>query len=569
MSCCACRERYKVAERELWQIAKAVSFERSGRARADRDRYERCGSNIKTMLKYMHVMRIWIDFCLANSMFHLRWDYASLTPEVWRQLVQHMHGYSSRAAGLSDGSLESYMRMLSHVLIFMAAPVGQSSQLHSEQRDVIQRVVDAHCVENPACRTIRNTKSAWSALLVDAALQLLLQWRVYGHCQMRQLMWPAFARLTLSMLNYLGWRPFSMTRDRVDKHDPRWCSDPILPFGWCRLIWQDNVLVAVQVFGKRTKFNRSPRQERDELGVLRDRPVLDGKLTYNAQVDKCACLAWLIWSILVGVWGCRPIAVVNGYVMLGAAGPGAAATLTSDVVDALVASIFIVCPSGVPVEHQDVPVFTDTVLHGGGQICTDRVSNVPHEVGMRLGLNPRKCSAVCGRKTVGTAIVNHSQATDMDCSRLLGHRSHITTKTRYADSTAGTADSFALLHGQAIRELPGSVALAHTRNLHPDIAAAKQAGIRAAAAVRPLFTSRHGAMNSRLERHNAYKQGFRREMQRQYDAQLSLPRAGNTADVLNSWFFTPLACSHLSQAEFVAWQVKVALGMASADVVPG
>lgn len=224
---CSCRNRYQLVERELSLIARRVARDRSGRARADRERYERCGTNIKTNLKYMHVLRIWVDFCLAHGVFHLRWAHAVLSSAVWCKLAVHMHNYSKRSTGLSDGSLESYMRMLSHVLIYLAAPAGLGGRLHGLQRDVIQRVVDLHCLRYPRCRTIRNTKSAWSDLLVDAALQLLLQWQQYGNRLLRYSAWPAFARMTVSMLNYLGWRPFSLTRDRVDKFDRRWSNDPI------------------------------------------------------------------------------------------------------------------------------------------------------------------------------------------------------------------------------------------------------------------------------------------------------------------------------------------------------
>lgn len=45
------------------------------------------------------------------------------------------------------------------------------------------------------------------------------------------------------------------------------------------------------------------------------------------------------------------------------------------------------------------------------------------------------------------------------------------------------ADSRSMLTGAPMRKLPGSVELAHTRNLQPDMAAAHAAGLEARAAV--------------------------------------------------------------------------------------
>lgn len=109
--------------------------------------------------------------------------------------------------------------------------------------------------------------------------------------------------------------------------------------------------------------------------------------------------------------------------------------------------------------------------------------------------------------------------------------------------------------------MPGTVQLAHLRNPQPDIGAARAAGeaAAAAAAARRLFGQR--AADHGFGGRNAYVKGFRVEMQRQYDAAARLPRCGDTQDFLQSFFFQPYDCSALSQACFVAWQVKVALGL--------
>ncbi len=64
------------------------------------------------------------------------------------------------------------------------------------------------------------------------------------------------------------------------------------------------------------------------------------------------------------------------------------------------------------------------------------------------------------------------------------------------------------------------------------------------------------------------KRAFRADMQRQYDAHAHLPRAGATREVLGSFFFQPyIGCQEMSKAKFVAWQVKVALGLLPAPDV--
>lgn len=559
------KERYATVEREISAIARGVAGVHSGRNRGDRSQYERPGANIKSQLKYQHIIRMFFDFMLLISMFDQRWSSATLSAVMWADIALHFYRYGGRDRGVSDSTLESYLRMLSHVLIFVAggcsAAMSATHLQHASQRDIIQRVVDAHCTFFPLCRTVRNTKSAWDNVLVDAGLQLLLQWGAYGHCYLKHPAWPAFARMTLSMLNYLGWRPMSVTRDRVDAQDARWHNHPILPFGLCELAWHDGKVVSVQVFGLRTKFNRSPRLEMGADGSLRDRIIMDGKLTYADAVDVCPVLAWLVWAIACGAFGWEPLRVVGGYVVGGAA-TLAVDAVTCEMIDALVHSIFSIMPSGVLQHMNRAAVFGGSLLGYVEQACTDVVSNVPHVVGVRLGLNPSKCSAVCGRKTLATATVMHPETTDLDATRAFGHNNpRLTTTARYTDASARTADTRAILTGASVRGLPASVALGRLRNLNPDIAAAQRCGEEAAAAV--ACSMSRGQQLSPVASHvrlNAYKRAFRQEMQRQYDVQAFLPRAGDTGSRLDSFFFQPIVLSGVSQAEFVSWQVKVALG---------
>jgi len=94
-------------DRELRLVAKGVASLHSGRHRGDRLRYQRCGMNVKTFLKYLHVIRIWIHFCLARGMFRDRWAYAALDRHSWMLLARHMSSYGNRPRGLCDTSLES------------------------------------------------------------------------------------------------------------------------------------------------------------------------------------------------------------------------------------------------------------------------------------------------------------------------------------------------------------------------------------------------------------------------------------------------------------------------------
>ena len=541
-------------------MAAEVASSHCGRHRGDRRLYERCGMNVKTKHKYLHVARMWIHFCLVNGLFMLRWTYPVLDAAVWTMVAAHMHAYSGRPHGLSDISLESYMRMLSHILIYMAGKSAHYTLLHRQQHRLIQRVVDEHCRRYPESRSLRNTKSAWDDVLVDAGMRLLLQWHTYGHCHMHLFAWPAFCRMALAVLNYTGWRPFQLTRDRLDAKCPRWGGHPVFSLAECELLWQAGQLVAVTVACLRTKFRRNPRRELNRQGELVDRPLMTGKLTYCDAVDTCPVLAFLVWAIVCGAFGFAPL-VRDANNRAVSSDPAATRLhVTCDVVDALVASIFQLCPSGCLPAYRDIAVFDGTLLGGTGQqVTTDRLSNAMHVVGVRLGLDPRRCSGISTRKTNATAHVCHPQTTPFDTARVLGHGDPRITLTHYADPRAANNDSTSILRRLPVRTLPGSVALAHSRNPNPDVAAARAAGTAAANAVVPMFGSGHALQG--VEQRNAFVRGFRMDMQRQFDEQALQPRCGDTQQLQSSFFFTPYDCSSMSPAAFVSWQVKIALGL--------
>lgn len=164
----SCRQRLQVAEQELKMVACAVATLHSGRCRRDRARYEYGGVNVKTYVKYLHVLHMWVDFCLAMCMYSLRWQVAPLSQAMWVSIAQHFYTYSGKAIGLAATSLESYLRMLSHVLIYMGNfQPWQVDQLHKQQAAVIQRVVEqsAACtlhVEASATPSWRGTMCWWT-----------------------------------------------------------------------------------------------------------------------------------------------------------------------------------------------------------------------------------------------------------------------------------------------------------------------------------------------------------------------------------------------------------------------
>lgn len=152
--------------------------------------------------------------------------------------------------------------------------------------------------------------------------------------------------------------------------------------------------------------------------------------------------------------------------------------MTCEDVDRLVGSVFAIQPWVVPAAKRDVPLMTGQLLYGSPfSAFTVSMSSVVTNVGIALGLNPRKCSMISGRKTVATAVTNHREATDLDATAALGHANpNLTTKAIYTDATRLNGDTTALLRGEPVREMPGSVELAHSRNLVPDTAAAVRVG---------------------------------------------------------------------------------------------
>ena len=349
------------------------------------------------------------------------------------------------------------------------------------------------------------------------AMRLLLVWDVFGHCNRSVTAWPFFARMALGMLFYLGWRPFQLTRDEVDHKDARWQDHPVLSFGMCRLTWLPHRPASVFVNGLRTKFYRNPRPVLNPYShELEDRVVCDGKLTYAPAVDVCPVLAWLAWAIMNGMFGFAPLLVMNGIVYLNTR---KSCFSSAAEVDAVVDSIWAVKPDCVPREMQDFPVFSGQLIGGSKQVVTSTVSNVPLQVGMRLGLDPSKCSAVSGRKTLATATVVHSETNDLDCTRTFGHvNPRLTTQAVYTDASARTADSRAILSGSSMRDLPGSVQLAHRRNYNPDAFLAHQRATAAAAAVGqtaalPTSASEEQQRYRAQVRLSEYRRAYRAETQ--------------------------------------------------------
>jgi hypothetical protein len=565
-----CRERHAVVEKEVRITAYHVARKHAGRFRKDTSRNEFAGVNEDTWAKYVHIISMWFDFCLAQGLFDGRWALFPLSEGVMVQVACHFFHYSGRKNGLSVVSLQQYLRMLVHVLVFMGkVPVRTIDPLHDQQFDIIQRVVNSIGIVHPVSRAVRNKKAAWDWQIVDAGLKLLLQWNVHGHCHLHTPAWPAYARLVLCLFNYLGWRPVSFTHKPGEcASSPRWGGQPVLSFGECALHWDKGRLVAVQFSMLRTKFKRNPLFEAClDTDALRNRRIGVGKLTYSDDVDTCPVLAWLVWAVLNGVFGYAPWV---GSFASGAMGHcdrlQCAADMTGQDVDALVDSIFDGMPSMAPEQTQGTPLMTGRMLHGGKySITTTQMSRCCTAVGIRLGLNPRKCSAISGRMNVSTAVTNHAEATQMDAAAALQHAQPlVTTFGTYADAMRRCNDTTALVRGQPIRNLPGSVQLAHDRNLAPDVLA----GVRAGRAARQLSAEQYAsrcrrvpAAKVRLCAQNAYNKAFKAEMQRQFDAQARQPRGGNTNELLEHWFFQPYDCAAMSPAAFVCWQVKQALNL--------
>jgi hypothetical protein len=173
----------------------------------------------------------------------------------------------------------------------------------------------------------------------------------------------------------------------------------------------------------RTKFNRDPLFDVTSDGKLINRQIGVGKLTYSEQVDTCPVLAWLVWALLNGAFGYAPFQRVLGDGVMGSdqrlQGPS---DMTCEDVDRLVGSVFAIQPWVVPAAKRDVPLMTGQLLYGSPfSAFTVSMSRVVTNVSIALGLNPRKCSTISGRKTVATAVTNHREATDLDATAALGH----------------------------------------------------------------------------------------------------------------------------------------------------
>jgi hypothetical protein len=524
--------------------------------------------NIDTYAKYVHIVNMWFDFCLANAMFTGRWDMCPLSEPRMISVACHFLFYGGRERGLACRTLQQYLRMLVHVLVFMGTLSARSiDPTHGRQFDIVQRVVNSVGIAYPATRAIRNTKAAWDSYIVDAGMRLLLLWDTFGHCHLHVPAWPAFARLTVGLFSYMGWRPVSFTHKPMEACTSiRWGGGPVLSFGECEMHWEGDRLVSVQISMLRTKFRRDPLFE-GRLGSdeLRNRVIGVGKLTYSEDVDTCPVLAWLVWAIINGVFGWAPWEGSFGGGRMGHSDRlQCAAGLTAQDWDNLVDSVIAGRPSCVPVESRNIPLMAGGLLHGKRYtVTTVQMSRAITSLGTALGLDPSGCSAISGRKCVGTAVTNHQEATQMDAAAALGHAQPlVTTLGAYADAKRRCNDTTALIRGAPIRELPGSVKLSHNRNLQPDILAGVSAGRAARQACQAMYAARRRRVRAdkvSMYAQNAHNKAFKAEMQRQFDEQARQPRGGNTSELLHHWFFTPLDCSALSPAGFVRWQVKKAL----------
>lgn len=233
------RERHDVVDKETRQIAYHVSRVHAGKFRNDKARSEYAGPKEDTYKKYVHVINMWLDFCLV-CWFSGRWAVLPLSEAMWVAVAAHFF-HNGLPNGLQCSTLEQYLRMLAHVLIFMNdVPVPVLGSLHKQQFAIIQRVVTSFGIVYPAARTKRNTKKAWDASLVDKGMQLLLLWEHYGHCHMHTPAWPAYARLTLSLFCYLQGLLPSPTGLAPYLFHPQAGRTVLCPVGWtcCDLFWR-------------------------------------------------------------------------------------------------------------------------------------------------------------------------------------------------------------------------------------------------------------------------------------------------------------------------------------------
>jgi hypothetical protein len=84
-----------VLDAEVRQVAYQVARRHAGRFRKDTSKNEFSGVNIDTYAKYVHIVNMWFDFCLANAMFTGRWDMCPLSePRIkmaWMVLIGMHH----------------------------------------------------------------------------------------------------------------------------------------------------------------------------------------------------------------------------------------------------------------------------------------------------------------------------------------------------------------------------------------------------------------------------------------------------------------------------------------------
>ena len=109
---------FQQLDKEAHDVAEKVAKHHQGRFRKEKMRHERGGMNPKTFTKYLHVIRLWFDFCLLLGIIHVRFAYAELGEDMWDVFIKHLYDCSSNNGtkpGVADGTLSSYCRMLVHV----------------------------------------------------------------------------------------------------------------------------------------------------------------------------------------------------------------------------------------------------------------------------------------------------------------------------------------------------------------------------------------------------------------------------------------------------------------------
>jgi len=134
-----CRPALDVSSREADAVAYGVSRLRCGKYSNDRSRQEYAAASEATWTRYVHVIRMWFDFCLVQGIFLARWQQLPLSQAMWADVAHHFFRYSG-VRGLQISTLEGYLRMLTHVLIYMMPLFGDgdADALHSSQFALIK-----------------------------------------------------------------------------------------------------------------------------------------------------------------------------------------------------------------------------------------------------------------------------------------------------------------------------------------------------------------------------------------------------------------------------------------------